>query len=275
MATTKIVRTVADGLLGTMALLITLAYSTTALAVNGATVRGIVVDPAGATAQGARIRVLDASGNVSAEAVTGADGRFQVNSPVGSVTLIVVAYGFDRFKKDLNVAEGTTADIEVKLTLDCPGEIERIIPQKLDLTRFLVEIHYWGSFGDCPEKIYRLWGTGVASIYFDDCGNRKYTATRHIEQSVLEKTLANLANDYPGPACSYYPGSLDGPRVELTIFSGDEPRLVISHEDGEIVPKITAVEQRLKKLADPEDRVKSFSERRTHSTEDTPGALVK
>lgn len=232
-------------------ILLSLLLSTTALAANAVTVKGVVRDPAGALVQDAHVRILDQNGNTLSEGVTGADGRFEVTSPVGEVALVVFASGFDPFRKELKVAEPTAIDIEVKLSL-CHGEVPQVIPKKLDLPRFLVEIHYWGAFGICPERTYRLWGTGQASASYVDCNGKTSSVTRFIEPSVLTTALANLANNYSGRICSYYPGGIDAPRVELTVFSGSDPRLVISHDAADKVPNVTPVERQLEKLIDPE-----------------------
>ena len=222
---------------------------TTALAANAATVKGVVLDPSGAVLQDAHVRLLDQTGNVLNQGTTDASGRFEFTPRAGTMTLVVVASGFDSFRKELEVLDSTAADIEVRLSL-CHGEIQQIIPKKLDLRNFLVEIHHWGGFG-CPERIYRLWGTGQASASYVDCNGKTSSVTRLVESSSLTTVLENLANSPSGPVCSYHPGGIDAARVELTIYSGNDPSLVISHDAGEKVPNVTAVEQRLEDLIDP------------------------
>ncbi len=241
-------------------LMTALLLSTIAFSTSDTAIKGVVTDASGAAVQNARIQVLDQSGKVVAEAISGQDGGFEFSSSSGHVTVVVIARNFDKYTRELTITEGTVTDLKAELTVGCTGDIAQVIPKKLDLKRFLLEIHYWGSFGDCPEKIYRLWGTGEASISYFACDGKTYSASKMIDPSVLETALANIAREQNGPACNYYPGGLDAPRVELSIISGSEPRLLIGYDAADEPENVAPLERKLEKLIDPENRMQTFRE---------------
>jgi pimeloyl-ACP methyl ester carboxylesterase len=69
-----------------------------------ATVSGVVTAASGAVVKGASVEVGGAS------TTTGVDGRFELrNLPVGIVTIVTSAPGFDALSKNVNLAEGANA----------------------------------------------------------------------------------------------------------------------------------------------------------------------
>lgn len=209
--------------------------------------------------------ILDQNNKTIVETTTDPGGNFELSFPPGGMSLVVLVYGFEPFRKDLDtVKEGTTA-LEVRLSTGCPEKIPQVIPEDFDLRNFLVEIHYWGDFGGCPEKIYRLWGTGEASVAYVDCDGKTHRASRVVDSSTLRTTITTLAKSSSAPICNNYPGGLDAPRVGFLIYSGSEPRIDISHDAGENIESLTSVEERLEKLIDPDDRMHSFKQQSTQS----------
>lgn len=227
------------------------------------TVKGVVLDAVGALVSKARVQIIDANGDTLAETLSLPDGTFEITSPVKEATLVVFAQGVGRFSKELNLKDSVIENIKVKLTMDCSADIKQAIPKKLDAQHFLVEIHYYGAFGDCPERAYRLWGTGEASVTYFGCGGKTFTNRRVMETTALTSALAELAKGHSKPLCNYYAGGIDAPRVEFTIFSGSEPRLVITHDEGANIDSLSELERQLERLIDPENRMRSLVEKQT------------
>jgi hypothetical protein len=237
-----------------LALLILL--SATSFASQG-TIKGTVVDPSGAVVQNAHVRILNGDGETAVEGVTGKDGSFILQSPTGDMSIAVFASGFDNFRKELQITDASAIQVDVKLAVGCSGDFTRLIPKKLDLRVFVVEIHHWGSFG-CPESVYRLWGTGQATAFHVDCRGKTKSITRRIEPSELMSALQRLSTKDSAPVCRFYPGGVDAPRVTITVLSGSEPLLETSHDEADQIQSVSFFEDQIEKLVDPDEQVKKF-----------------
>ena len=82
-------------------------------------IEGVVTDPGGAVVAGASVTVTNTATGVRSQAMTGADGAYQVpNLPIGSYTVMVEKEGFSRIvtsSNDLTINQTMRVDVQMRL----------------------------------------------------------------------------------------------------------------------------------------------------------------
>ncbi|HUJ41583.1 MAG TPA: TonB-dependent receptor [Candidatus Acidoferrales bacterium] len=97
--------------------LLCLLFSPRLHAQISATLYGSVTDSRGSALQGARIAAGPSGGPPSAQAVSGADGRYRISLPAGRSTLVVTRASFAPVERQLDLQPGESREMNISMLL--------------------------------------------------------------------------------------------------------------------------------------------------------------